>query len=72
MSKEEEFLIKFGAQLRELRETKGISLREFELRGDIDRHTLSRIETGKANPTILTIKKICKTLDVELSDLFVE
>lgn len=67
---ENEFLIKFGLHLRKLREEKNLSIRELELRGDIDRHMLSRIENGKSNPTLLTIKKICDALEIKLEDLF--
>lgn len=70
MEEKEEFLIKFGAHLRKLREDKGISLREFELRGDIDRHMLSKIENGKTNPTLNSLRLICLVLEVDLTMLF--
>ena len=69
MKEKEEFLKKFGANLRDLREEKGISLREFERRCDIDRPRLSKIEQGKANPTIYTLHIICEALEVDLKTL---
>jgi XRE family transcriptional regulator, regulator of sulfur utilization len=72
MSEKEEFLLNFGAHLRKLRKEKGISLREFELRGDIDRHMLSRIENGQTNPTLNSLRLICEVLDTDLKTLFNE
>ena len=68
---EKELLLKnFGIYLRKKREEKGISIRDFELESELDRHTLSKIENGKWNPSLYTLKKICKRLSIDLSDLF--
>ena len=64
-----DFLKKVGKQLQKIRKEKGLSLRELELRGDIDRHVISRIENGQLNPTIYTLKKIAIVLDVNLDEL---
>lgn len=66
--KQEVFLRAFGKNIRKIREAKGISLREFELRCDMTRQTLSKIELGKSNPTLLTLKTIADVLEVDLSD----
>jgi transcriptional regulator with XRE-family HTH domain len=68
--KKEDFLKYFGKQVRKIRNAKGISLREFELRGDINRQQLSKIENGKWNPTVFSLKKIAQQLDITLSELF--
>lgn len=66
----EKFFKEFGQHLRKIREQKGISLRELELRGDIDRHTLSKIENGKMNPGLYNLKRICEMLEISFVDLF--
>ena len=60
----------FGTHLRKIRKNKGISIREMELEGDIDRRRLSKIENGKANPTLFTLRKICDVLGITLEELF--
>jgi transcriptional regulator with XRE-family HTH domain len=67
--KEDVFLRAFGKNIRKIREAKGISLREFEFRCDMTRQSLSKIELGKSNPTILTLKTIAEVLEVDLVDI---
>jgi transcriptional regulator with XRE-family HTH domain len=72
MIEKEEYLKAFGKHLRKIREEKGISLREVELRGDLDRQWLSKIELGKINPTLYSLRKLCELLEIDVSDLFVK
>ncbi len=72
MKEKEKLQINFGARLRELREEKGLSLREMELEGELDRHMLSKIENGKTNPTLFTIKKICESLNISFEEFFTD
>jgi len=60
----------FGIYLRKKREEKGISIRDFELESELDRHTISKIENGKWNPSLYTLKKICERLNMDLYDFF--
>lgn len=69
MSKEQ-FQQQLGEQLKKVRTEKNISIRELELRGDIDRATLSQIENGQTNPTAYTLKKICEALEISLEDFY--
>jgi transcriptional regulator with XRE-family HTH domain len=65
------FSKKLGGRIRELREKKGISLREFELLDkSIDRHALSKIENGITVPSVFTLYRIAKIVDVQLGDFF--
>ena len=66
----EQFFKKFGEHLRKIREGKGLSLRQMELEGDIDRHLISKIENGKVNPGLYNLKRICEMLDITLEELF--
>ncbi|OSZ81663.1 hypothetical protein CAP36_07880 [Chitinophagaceae bacterium IBVUCB2] len=60
----------FGKQLRKLREVKGISMRQFAAEADIEYSQLSKIERGVTNTTISTVLVLAKTLEVEVSELF--
>ena len=70
--KKAEFQKQLGKHLKKVRNKKGISLRELELHGAIDRATISQIENGLINPTMYTMKKICDALEISLSDFFRE
>ena len=50
-------------QLRETRETAGVSLAELEQRTGIRKSVLSRLENSKApNPTLATLQRYCEAL----------
>lgn len=67
----QQFAKALGIQIKKARISKGISLKHFEAKdGAIDRHDLSRIESGQKVPNLYTIYRICLTLEIELKDLF--
>jgi transcriptional regulator with XRE-family HTH domain len=66
----EKFVKKLGAQIRKFRKEKGFSLREADANGDFDRHILSKIENGKLNPGVYSVKKICDILGISMEELF--
>lgn len=66
---EKEFLENLGKKISKLRNTKGFSQERFAAELDIDQSYLSEIETGKANPSILYIKKMAGALGLELWEL---
>lgn len=60
-----------GNRIREIREKKGISLKEFESIDDsLDRSQLSKIETGQTAPNTYTLYRIAQVLGVEVADFF--
>jgi XRE family transcriptional regulator, regulator of sulfur utilization len=59
----------FGRAIRELREERGISQETFALKCDIDRSHYGGMERGERNPSLSTILKIAKTLDVPASEV---
>ena len=66
----EEFSIKLGQRIKELRKQKGMSLKQFEvMEGGFDRAMLSRIENGKEAVTVYTLYRICEVLNLKLSDV---
>jgi DNA-binding XRE family transcriptional regulator len=60
----------FGAHLRQLREQKGIGMRQFALIADMEYSQLSKIERGVTNPTISTAFAIAEALGVPHNALF--
>ena len=70
MNKKSDFNKLFGAYIRQLRTDKGLSLRKMEELADyqFDRHTLSRIENGQISPTIFTVFKISRALEIDFQD----
>ncbi len=59
-----------GDRLKRIREDLGISMRELAAKADVAASFVSRIEAGKASPTIMTLQKLLGALDVEVVDFF--
>ncbi len=66
---EAEYLNKLGKRIKTLRKEKGIKQVELGYSCDIEKQSMSRIEAGNTNPSVLLLRKIAETLDVEVSDL---
>ena len=69
-SSERIFLEELGKRVRELRERAELSSAEVARRLLMDRGNYSRIETGKTNPSSLTLHKVAQVLDCEVADFF--
>jgi len=65
MNKEEVFKI-VGGKIREERLRQKITITELADRLEIEYNNLIRIEKGRTNPTLGTLYKICKTLQIPL------
>jgi transcriptional regulator with XRE-family HTH domain len=61
-----------GERLRQLREEKKLSQREIEERSGLLRAYLSRVENGHTIPTVETLQKWAKALEVPMYLLFYE
>ena len=61
-----------GKRIKDIRESKGISQVELvgRMQGEIDPTNISRIESGRTNPTLFTLYRIASALEVPLKDLF--
>jgi transcriptional regulator with XRE-family HTH domain len=59
-----------GERLRELRKSKKLSQTEFEERTGLHRCYISRVENGHAVPTIETLEKLARALEVSLYQFF--
>jgi transcriptional regulator with XRE-family HTH domain len=60
-----------GRRLRQVRESRGMTQCELEARSRASRSYLSRIESGRITPSIVTLERISEALGVGLNQLFV-
>ena len=60
-----------GRNIQQIRLSKGLSQVDLvgRIEGNIDTTNISRIEQGRTNPTLLTLYRIAKALEVHLTDL---
>jgi transcriptional regulator with XRE-family HTH domain len=60
-----------GKRIKEIRESKGMAQVDLavKMEGNIDTTNISRIESGRTNPTVYTLYRISQALDVPMSDL---
>ena len=56
-------------RLKKVRESKGLTKSELERRSGISKRTIENIEYGKASPTLNTVEKLSKALEVDIVDL---
>lgn len=59
-----------GANIRRIRKAKGLKQYHLAEKSEMEKASLSRIESGQANPTILTLRRLAVVLDVEVGDFF--
>ena len=61
-----------GERIRKIRKEEGLSLKLFALRCDMNAAYVGHIERGVQNPTLNTLERICKGLDISVEDLFID
>lgn len=59
-----------GIRIKELRTRKGFSQEKLALEAEIDRTYLAGIENGRRNPTLKSLEKILRTLEISFEDFF--
>ena len=64
------FLAGVGSSIKELRLQKGMTQNELAHQCNFEKASMSRIESGKTNVTLLTLRKISKALEVEVGEFF--
>ncbi|SMC81244.1 helix-turn-helix domain-containing protein [Moheibacter sediminis] len=67
-----EILKAVGKKIKELRESKGLSQVDLvgKIEGKIDTTNISRIESGRTNPTLYTLHRIATALEIDLKEFF--
>src|ERR1700761_3922317 len=68
----EQVSMNIGATIRGFRLQKGMSQGDIEKRTGLLRCYLSRVENGHTVPSLETLQKIAKALDLQLSEFFAE
>jgi transcriptional regulator with XRE-family HTH domain len=58
-----------GKRLKKLREAKGMSQAALAEKADLSRGYLLRLEAGRQDPTLGTLERLAKALDVSLRKL---
>lgn len=58
-----------GANVRRLRQVRGLTQEELAFRSKIDLTYMGGIERGRRNPSLLVMARIAKALSSDLSDL---
>ena len=69
MTDKELLQITIGKRIRKLRLDRNMALNELAAHCNIEKSNFSRIESGRTNPTIYTLKKISDKLGIALSEL---
>ncbi|GMQ57718.1 hypothetical protein AN1V17_21130 [Vallitalea sediminicola] len=59
-------------RIREIREIRNYNKSQLAKRAGLSKATISKLENYKESPTIETLEKIAKALDVKVRDLLVE
>lgn len=67
---DEEGVKKFAKRLKKVRKDRGFTQEELAYKSGLALSQVARIETARINPTISTVFKIAKTLEVEVKVLF--
>ena len=71
MSKEyDSYLKKVGSTLRRIRKEKGYTMENLANEAEIEYRQLGRIERGEINTSIISLLRICQTLNIEMKTLF--
>lgn len=61
---------KIGSNIKKIRAEKGYSLEKVARLADLSLNTIVKVESGvNQNPTIETLQKIAKALDISVEDL---
>lgn len=68
-SRNTDLLKKFGANLKRLRESQGMSQEELCFKSGLSKNQIGNIERGEVNTTISTLYAISAALDLKLQDI---
>jgi len=64
-----EFIKRIGNNIKKVRKNKNLTQLDLASSLNIEDSALRRIENGRTNPTIKTLLKIAKALDISIFDL---
>jgi transcriptional regulator with XRE-family HTH domain len=64
------FLYSTGQRIKSLRGKKKMTQQQLALKCGFQKASLSRIESGKTNLSLLTLKRICQALKLDMAEIF--
>lgn len=67
-----EIRVRFSLKMRRLRQSKGLSQKEFTHEAGLHRTYVSDLERGARNPTITVVDKLAEALEVKIGELLDE
>lgn len=67
---DQEVLKRFGARIKQLRIAAGLSQEQVGLECDVSQTYLSEVEAGKRNVSLINIRRIARSLNVTLAQVF--
>ena len=69
-TKEQDFLKKLGARIRAVRHEKQMSLNQLSAQYGLEKSSVSKLENGKSNSTVLTLWSLSEALSVPVERFF--
>ncbi len=66
---DEEYLIKLGNRIADMRKQRGLSQTDLAIKCGMDRQNLSNIERGKKNIQAITVYRLARGLEVHVKEL---
>lgn len=72
MSVEKSSSINIGKKLKALRTERSLSMRELADMSGVSASLISKIETGKVSPTVMSLQKLLEALSIDLFEFFLE
>lgn len=64
-----EILVNFGKKVRSLREKKGMTQEDLAFKSKLSVYYISKLERGKANPSLVTLNSIARALGVSAKEV---
>jgi transcriptional regulator with XRE-family HTH domain len=65
-----ELILSIGMRIRELRKEQNMTQLDLAVKSGMEENAVQRLEKARTSPTIKTLHKIAKGLDVEFIELF--
>ncbi len=69
MSEKKQLQKTIGNKIRQIRISKNIAQQDLSAKCNFEKSNMARIEAGNTNPTIYTLYKIAKNLNISLTEL---
>jgi transcriptional regulator with XRE-family HTH domain len=69
---ESDLQIKLGERIKAIRIKRNMTQNDLAIACDFEKASMSRIESGKSNPTVRTLHKISTELKIGIGELFAD